>query len=88
MPFTHYDLGQQSAGATVRVTLRGAEANVMLLDSANLATYRRGGRFSYSGGHYRRSPVVLQVPGVGHWHVVVDLGGYAGRVESSVEVLS
>ena len=88
MNYTHYDLGQQPAGAVARVTLDGTEANVMLLDSHNLGQYRRGGRFRYFGGHVRRSPVVLEVPNAGHWHVVVDLGGFGGSVRSSVEVVS
>jgi class 3 adenylate cyclase len=49
--------------------------------------YRSGTRFSYTGGHYKRSPVQLAVPHAGHWHVVVDLGGAAaGRVNASVSV--
>lgn len=87
MQFLHHDLGRVEAGSTVRVTLRGTEANVLLLDSANFARYRNGGRHEYYGGHYRRSPVVLTVPHSGHWHVAVDLGGYAGRVNASVDVV-
>ena len=35
MKFTHYNLGHQSRGTTVEVTLRGSAANVRLLDSLN-----------------------------------------------------
>lgn len=87
MKFTHYDLGQVPGGSTVRVTLSGTEANVSLLDSANLDRYRNGGSFDYRGGHFHQSPAVIAVPHSGHWHVAVDLGGYAGHVESAVEVL-
>jgi len=28
------------------------------------------------------------VPQTGHWHVVVDLGGFAGSLRASVEVMA
>ncbi len=82
MNYTHYDLGQLSAGTVVVIGLRGTEANVQLLDGSNFASYQAGRSFRYTGGHYRQSPVRLQVPHTGHWHVAVDLGGMAGNVES------
>jgi hypothetical protein len=36
----------------------------------------------------KRSPITIAAPSAGHWHVVVDLGGYAGHVSASVRVLS
>lgn len=88
MNFTRYDLGQQSRGATVAVTLDGTEANVFLVDSVNLARYQRGDTYNYYGGHATHSPVRLTVPQDGHWHVVVDLGGFVGAVETAVEVFA
>lgn len=88
MNYLHSDLGLLEAGALVDVALRGAEANVMLLDSVNVIRYRDGQGFEYHGGHYTRSPVRIAVPRAGHWHVVIDLGGAAGRVEASVNVLA
>lgn len=88
MNYLHSDLGQLEAGALVDVTLRGTEANVMLLDPVNVTRYRQGQGFQYHGGHYTRSPVRIVVPRAGHWHVVVDLGGVAGRVEASVDILA
>jgi hypothetical protein len=41
----------------------------------------------YFGGHYDRSPVVLQVPNGGHWFLVIDYGGLAGRGRADVQVL-
>ena len=35
----------------------------------------------------KKSPVRLKVPHAGHWHVAVDLGGYAGQIRSSAQVL-
>lgn len=83
MNYTRYDLGQQRAGTIVIVGLEGTEANVILLDAANLARYDSGlEAHSSDGGHFSRSPVRLRVPHDGMWHVVVDLGGYTGTVRS------
>ena len=87
MQYLHTPLGERQAGDVVEVTLRGTEANVLLLDSGNLAAYRAGRRYHYRGGHYRQSPVRLPVPYPGSWHVVVDLGGSPGSVNASVRVL-
>jgi hypothetical protein len=85
--FTHYDLGLLSGGETIVVTLQGTAANVRLMDSINFSAYRAGGQHRYFGGSATRSPVRLQVPNAGHWHVAIDLGGYRGSVRSSVRVL-
>ena len=88
MEFTDYDLGYQSAGAVVEVTLAGTEANVRLLDSSAFQSYRAGGQHQYYGGHYTKSPVHIPIPHNGYWHAAIDLGGYVGSVRSSVRVLS
>jgi hypothetical protein len=87
MNFVHYDLGQRNAGAVVQVTL-GTAANVRLLDDLNLGSYRSGGRYQFVGGYVTQSPYAVRVPNMGHWHVVLDLGGHAGRIRSSVRVLT
>lgn len=87
MKFQHYDLGSLKGGEIVEVTLSGSAANVRLMDSTNFNSYKRGRRHRAYGGHARRSPVRLQIPRSGHWHVVIDLGGYSGRIRSSVNVL-
>lgn len=86
MQFLKHDLGQRSSGEIVEVTLSSA-ANVRLLDSSNFQNYRNGRRHRYYGGYAKRSPVRLKIPNSGHWYAVVDLGGYSGRVKSSVRVL-
>ena len=73
-------------GDVVEVTL-DSQANVMLLDSTNFSTYQGGGSYRYYGGHAEKSPVRLTVPRSGKWHVVVNLGGYAGSVRAGVRVL-
>jgi hypothetical protein len=88
MRYVYYDLGEQQEGTTAVVRLRGSSANVLLLDAQNFAYYRAGQKFAYAGGLSRRSPVRLEVPKDGHWYVVVDLGGYGGRVQAAVEVLN
>ncbi len=85
MKFLDYDL-DAAAGDVVVVELNRA-ANVRMLDSINFSRYRRGQRHEYLGGLARVSPVRLSVPRDGHWHVVVDLGGYAGNVQASFSVI-
>lgn len=87
MDFSHFDLGQVEQGRVVHVALSGTEANVRLLDDSNFRSYRAGRRHHYHGGHATRSPVQLQVPHAGHWHVAVDLGGSGGRVSAQVTLL-
>jgi hypothetical protein len=85
MNYLHYEL-DLTAGDVVEVTL-DKQANVRLLDETNFSTYRRGGRHTYHGGLVKRSPVRLAPSHPGHWHLVIDLGGYAGTVQASVRTL-
>ena len=87
MKFIHVDLGNRKAREIVEVTLSGNAANVRLLDSSNFSSYRNGRRHRYYGGLARQSPVRLQIPHSGHWHVAVDMQGLRGNVQSSVRVL-
>ncbi len=87
MQFIKHDLGQRTGGEIVEVILKGNAANVRLMDSSNFQSYRSGRRHRYFGGHSKKSPVRLQIPNAGHWYVTVDMGGYVGRVESSVRML-
>jgi hypothetical protein len=87
MDFVHHDLSQLSGGEVVQVTLATA-ANVRLLDEPNFSAYRQGRQYRYYGGYVTRSPYTVRIPGSGHWHLVLDLGGYAGQIRSSVQVLT
>lgn len=80
---TEFDGGPNEVAV---VTLDG-QANVMLLDDCNFHAYRRGAAFRYAGGLAKQSPIRLAPPHGGHWHIVVDLGGYAGSIRASVQVL-
>lgn len=85
MNYLHQEL---TAGPDDRVeVLIDAQANVMLLDDANFDLYSRNQPFRYHGGHAERSPFVLVPPTRGRWHVVVDLGGYPGRVRAGVKLI-
>ncbi|WP_366518499.1 DUF1883 domain-containing protein [Bradyrhizobium sp.] len=86
MRFVHNDLGMLRGGELVEVTLSN-QANVKLMDGSNFSSYRQGSQHRYFGGHVKHSPFRLQVPGAGHWHVAVDLGGHAGSVRAGVRVI-
>ncbi len=86
MDFVHYDLKELSGGAVVEVTLANA-ANVRLLDALNFGLYRQGSQYQFYGGYVTHSPYAVRVPAPGHWHLVLDLGGYAGQIRSSLRVL-
>lgn len=64
-----------------------SQANVLLLDDANFYRYKAGHSYDYRGGLATKSPIVLRAPHRGCWHLVVDLGGYAGSVRAGVSVL-
>jgi len=87
MNFQHYDLRQRHADEIVQVNLSGTAANVQLMGNPNSSSYRAGQQYRYTSGHSTRSPVRLQIPHSWHWHVAIDLGGYAGTVMSSENVL-
>jgi hypothetical protein len=86
MEYLHQDLGSLHAGDTVQVDLAYA-ANVRLLDEVNYRAFNSGRAHRALGGYATRSPVLLTAPTAGRWHVVVDLGGAAGRVGASVRVI-
>lgn len=85
MNFLHYEI-EADKSDTIEVSLTGA-ANVQLMDGDNFAFYQSGRPFHYFGGYARTSPFVLKAPRAGRWHIVVDLGGYAGQVRAGVKVL-
>ncbi len=70
----------------IEVSLNG-QANVLLMDTPNFDKYRKGEAYRYYGGLAKLSPVRLAVPYRGNWHVVVNLGGFAGTVRAGVRVI-
>jgi hypothetical protein len=87
MNFQDWDLGYQDSGRAVVVRLSGDAANVRLLDEVNFSHYRNGRSHRAIGGYYTQSPIRLVVPSAGHWHLVIDFGGHAGRTNASVSVI-
>jgi hypothetical protein len=87
MSFTHYPLGHIEGGSIVEVTLQGSAANVRLMDNSNFNSYKAGRQHRYQGGLAKSSPVRLQVPSSGTWHVTVDMQGLRGTVRSAVKVI-
>lgn len=86
MDFSYYDLGQRKKGEIVEVRLSNA-ANVRLMNASNFINYKKGRKHHYYGGYVKTSPYKIPIPSSGHWYVAIDLGGYAGRVKHSVNVL-
>lgn len=83
--FQQWDLGNVKKGSRVTVTLKN-QANVRLMTQSEFSKYKRGDAHRYIGGNVTRSPWSGMVPNTGHWYVAVDLGGYSGKVQSSVRV--
>ena len=84
--FIHSDLGHVHHGDVVEVTLSSG-ANVRLLDDSNFRRYRRGEEHRYHGGLARKSPLRLQVPTTGRWHVAVDMQGLRGQTKASIRLI-
>ncbi len=86
MQFIHNDLGQRKRGEIVEITLTSG-ANVRLMDSSNFSSYKAGRSHRYTGGLAKKSPIRLQIPSSGHWHVAVDMQGLRGSTRASVRML-
>ncbi|MFN0244755.1 MAG: DUF1883 domain-containing protein [Planctomycetota bacterium] len=86
MNFIHNDLGHRQRGEIVEVTLTSG-ANVRLMNSSDFSSYRNGRRHRYIGGLATKSPIRLQIPSSGHWHVAIDMQGLRGSTRASVTVL-
>lgn len=86
MKFIHNDLGHRQRGEIVEVTLTSG-ANVRLMSSSDFSSYKNGRRHRYIGGLAKKSPVRLQIPTSGHWHVAIDTQGLRNGTRASVRVL-
>jgi hypothetical protein len=59
-------------------------ANVILLTDPNFTKYKRHqGGYSYYGGEYRTSPVIIYPPRAGYYNLVIDLGASGGQIRTS-----
>jgi hypothetical protein len=86
MNFLHYQVAT-GTGSVIRVSLIGNAANVLVMDDANFNIFKQGGRYTYFGGYYTRTPVLIKPPSPGRWNVVVNLGGAPGTVKAVVQVV-
>lgn len=86
LPHLHevYDL---EPGDVVEVTL-DAPANVQLMDDENYANYLAGRVFRYRGGHVKQPTFRVQPLDAGRWHLVIDLGGGAGRIRAAARTVT
>ncbi len=81
-----YRQAQLNNGDVVEIEL-DKQANIRLLDGCNYNRYRNDESYKYYGGLAVKSPVRLSPPYPGCWHVVVDLEGYIGSVNASINIL-
>ena len=86
MQFIHTDLGNRHRGEIVEATLTRA-ANVRLMNTSNFNNYKNRRRHTSYGGLAKRSPINIQIPSSGRWHLVVDMQGLRGSTKASVRVL-
>ncbi len=87
MNYLHYEF-EAGPDEVLEVALEGSGANVLLLDNENFAKYKAGYRHTAAqGGWAKVSAVHFVPPHKGHWHVVIDRGGFGGRVAASVRQL-
>jgi hypothetical protein len=85
MNFLKFPLRFQTGGQVMVATISGVESDVFLVDDSNFRSFESGRDFRYFGGHYKRSPIRLQVPNSGNWTAVV-IPGAGGTVRASVRV--
>lgn len=81
----HYAFPAAHQGDHVRVEI-DTDANILLISDDALEAYRRHLPFHYIGGGFARGTHVLGVPATGRWHVVIDLGGRPGHVQTHVGI--
>lgn len=84
MNYLHYELNL--GNKDVVIVQLDKQANVRLLDDTNYLKYSNGSEYQFYGGRAVKSPVHLNAPHSGFWHLVIDLGGYAGTINASVNI--
>lgn len=85
-PYTHYDLQDIREGVIIEITL-SAIANVRLMTHADFDLFKNARQHKFLGGVAKKSPIRLTIPKNAHWHVIVDMEGHPGKVESSIRVV-
>lgn len=70
----------------ISVTL-DKQANVKIMNSTNFQNYKKGKSYRFHSGLAKVSSLIIKPPRKGHRYVVINLGGYSGRVKASVKIL-
>ena len=86
IPYTHYDLQDIREGVVIEITL-SAVANVRLMTHADFDLFKNARQHKFLGGVAKKSPIRLTIPKNAHWHVIIDMEGHSGKVESSIRVV-
>lgn len=63
------------------------QCNFMITNDSNFSSYRRGGQYTYHGGHFTHFPATITVPRTGHWNVVIDLGGGSASIRYNLSYI-
>ncbi len=63
------------------------QCNFMLTDDSNFSSYKRGGRFTYYGGHFKMFPAQIAAPESGFWNITIDLGGASADIRYAIRVI-
>lgn len=69
---------QSNGRLTAEVQLKYA-ADVFLVDESNFRKFQSGQRYEYFGGHFKKSPAVITVNGIGRWYLIVRGSDYKYR---------
>jgi len=85
MKYLHYSFNARQNNV-IQVKL-SSRANVLLLDNSNYRNYQNNRKYSYYGGLVTKSPYNIRPPKSGHWHLVIDSGGYEGEITASVNII-
>ena len=85
MQFIH-SRGYLNAGDTVRLDC-DTQCNFMLMTDSDFASYQRGGRFHYFGGHFARFPAFITAAHADNWNIAIDLGGGGANIRYNLSVL-
>jgi len=85
MEYLHYEFNTIPK-EIIRVVI-DRQANVMLMDSVNYAKYCSKKKHEFVGGLVVESPLYLKPPHPGHWHIVIDSGGFPGKVSANVNII-
>ncbi|MBL0371063.1 DUF1883 domain-containing protein [Rhizobium sp. KVB221] len=78
---------QNLAKGDIVVVQCSHQCNILLLDDANFALYRKRQKHTYFGGHYTHFPAKLAVPATGHWNVVIDLAGRQAAIQHAISYI-